>query len=150
MARLKFPRLALGFLARDAISLLQPARKLVAVSLELGQVIVRELASKGQTQSRSGSPAASRGYDLDRHGVGLWIEEDARLPVLELRAHLRDLLLQGILARTVIGAFAQHEGLDHPVQGLRGELPMGDDDGGLLGGALQLRRVRARRRRISM
>ena len=75
---------------------------------------------------RSGSP---RGNDLDSHGVGLLIEEDARLPALELRPHLRDFLLQGILARAVVGAFAQHERFDQPVQRFRRELLMRDDEG---------------------
>ena len=76
--------------------------------------------------------------------VGFRFEENARLPVLELRANLRDLLLQGMLALAVIGALAQHEGLDHPPQRFGGELRVGYRDG-----LAQLRRVRESRRRIS-
>ena len=85
------------------------------------------------------------GRDLDGHGVGFRIEDDARLPTLELGAHLSDLLLQGVLALAVIGAFAQHEGFDHSVQRFGGELPVGNEDG--LG---QSRRTLLRSRRSSM
>src|SRR6185312_14035021 len=44
VTRAELPRLALRFLARDAVSFLQPARELIAVSFQLGEVIVRELA----------------------------------------------------------------------------------------------------------
>src|SRR5579883_1998966 len=87
----------------------------------------------GQQASRTPrtalAPPASRGRnDLQRHRAGLGVEEDARLPALELCAHLRHLLLEGILALAVVGTFAQHEGLYDAVQGLRGELPMRNDE----------------------
>src|SRR5579872_4441464 len=95
--------------------------------------------------SKPQATPSSRWRDHQSDGVGFRIEEDARLAMLELRAHVRDLLLEGKLARTVVGAFAQHERFDHPPQRLGGELRRGDEDG--LG---QLRRVSARRRSISM
>src|SRR5581483_655229 len=79
------------------------------------------------------------------HRAGVGIEDDARLPALELGAHLRDLLLQGELPLAVIGAFAQHEGFDHAVERLGGELPVGDEDG-----LRQSRRTLLRSRRSSM
>jgi hypothetical protein len=109
-----------------------------------------------------GAPASPRRNDFQRHGVRLGVEQDARLPTLELRAHLRDLLLEGILALTVIGAFAQHEGFDHPVQRLRGErldrddervFPLASRDAWIFVGSrsgLQSRRTLLRRRRISI
>ena len=69
------------------------------------------------------------GHDFQSDRVGLGIEEDARLPAFELRAHLRDLLLQGVLALPVVGALAQDERLYDPAQRLRGERLVGDDDG---------------------
>src|SRR6185312_10771909 len=151
VTRAELPRLALRFLAGDAVSFLQPACELIAVSFQLGEVIVRELApllldaafdllplacgaiavrhgldppygcafarnrARGGPRRAQGGkrPVGQLGRHFHRHGVGFRIEEDARLPALELRAHLRDLLLQRILALAVIGAFAQHEGFDH-------------------------------------
>src|SRR6185312_11241473 len=83
--------------------------------LDPPHVDVRKDSSKPQA-------LPSSGRDLQRHRVGFRIEEDAGLPTLELVAHLRDLLLQGVLALAVVGAFAQHEGLDHPLQRFRRQL----------------------------
>ena len=84
-------------------------------------------------------------YDFDRDRVGFRVEDDARLPTLELSAHLSDLLLQGALALAVIGAFAQHEGFDHAVQRFGGELRVGNEDG-----RRQSRRTLLRSRSSSM
>ena len=68
-------------------------------------------------------------HDLESDAVGFRIEEDAGPPALELRAHLRDFLLQGALALPVVGAFAQYEGLDHCAQRFGRELLVGNVQG---------------------
>ena len=68
------------------------------------------------------APAARGSDDIDTGGVG--VEQDLGIAAFQLRPHVRNLLLERELALPVVGALAQHEGPDDPLERRRGQLPV--------------------------
>jgi hypothetical protein len=57
------------------------------------------------------------------------VEDDLRLAAIELTHYVRDFLRERVLPVAIVRSFAQHERFNDARKRIRGEFPMGNDDG---------------------